>query len=105
MVNYPVTTFYVKNESEKPVSFKTSVIKYSSIGPYEMTLPFIVAPNDSVLARRTNYYFDALPNEWFSNFDVFPNDSVDFNDPNKSENWIKSLDEKGRVVYIFTLAK
>ena len=105
MVNYPLTTFYVKNNTDKTVNFKASVIKYSSMGQFEMTLPFTVLPKDSVLARRANFRKDVLPNQWFTQFIIFPVDSVVLNDPNISTNWIKSTDAKGKLIYTFNIAK
>jgi hypothetical protein len=103
--NYPLTTFYVRNNTDKTVNFKASVIKYSSMGQVEMTLPFTVLPNDSVLARRANFRKDVLPNQWFTEFIIFPVDSVVLNDPNISANWIKSTDTKGKLIYTFKIAK
>ena len=70
-----------------------------------MTLPFTVLPNDSVLARRAKFRKDVLPNEWFTQFIIFPVDSVVLNDPNISTNWIKSTDAKGKLIYSFSIAK
>lgn len=53
--DYPITTFYVKNNSTKVINFKPSLIKQSMNGPFEMTLPFTVQPKDSVLARQTRF--------------------------------------------------
>lgn len=105
MVNYTPTTFYVKNSTDKTLNFKASIIKYSSMGPFEMTLPFCVPPNDSVLARRVSLRKDALPTDWFTKFIIFPSDSISFNDPNNPNNWMKSIDQKGRQVYIFNMTK
>ena len=105
MVNYPLTTFYVKNNTNKPVNFKASVIKYNTMGQVEMTLPFTVLPKDSVPARRANFSKDVSSNEWFTQFLIFPVDSVVLNDPNISANWIKSLDAKGKPIYTFNIAK
>jgi hypothetical protein len=105
MVGYPVTTFYVKNNSDKTLNFKASVMKYSSMGQFEMTLPFTVLPHDSVLARRIGLKKNAEPITWFTRFIIFPTDSILFNDPNISANWIKSTDTKGRPVYTFKMAK
>ena len=105
MVNYPLTTFYVKNNTNKIINFKASVVKYSSMGQFEMTLPFTVLPTDSVVARRVNFRKDVSPNEWFTQFLVFPIDSVVLNDPNISTNWIKSSDSKGKPIYTFNIAK
>ncbi len=105
MINYPTTTFYVKNTTNKTLNFKASIIKYSSMGPFEMTLPFAVPPNDSVLARKANFHKDAAPTAWFSKFTIFPSDSITFNDPNNSQNWLRSIDSKGRPAYLFNMAK
>jgi hypothetical protein len=105
MVNYPITTFYVKNNTRKTVNFKASVIKLSSMGQFEMTLPFSIPPNDSTIARRVGFRKDALPTDWFTSFIIFPIDSISFNDPKKEANWIKSIDSKGKPVYTFTMAK
>lgn len=105
MVNYPTTTFYVKNTTNKTQNFKASVIKYSSMGQFEMTLPFSVPPNDSVLARQVGFKKDALPTAWFTKFIIFPTDSTNFNDPNNSKNWVKSFDKKGNPIYIFNMTK
>lgn len=105
MTNYQLTTFYVKNNTDKTVNFKASVIKYSSMGQFEMTLPFTILPKDSVLARRAKFRKDVLPNQWFTQFIIFPVDSVVLNDPNISINWIKSTDAKGKLIYTFNIAK
>src|SRR5688500_13724851 len=105
-MNYPATKFYVKNNTESTINFKATVIKQSTItGPFEMTVPFTVFPGDSVLARHVNFRKDAYPNEWFTNFALFPINGVVFNDPNQPENWIKSTDDKGKPVYTFTVSK
>lgn len=106
MTNYPMTTFYVKNTSDKVQNFKASIMKQSSItGPFEMNLPFAVPPNDSVVARQVGFRKDAQPTAWFTKFIIFPTDGVVFNDPNINENWVKSTDEKGKTVYTFTMTK
>jgi hypothetical protein len=105
MTNYPLTTFYVKNNTDQTVNFKATVVKQSSMGPFERTVPFTVPARDSVLARQTNFHSDAEPNQWFTDFTLFPIEGVFFNDPNKPESWIKSTDAKGRPVYTFTVGK
>lgn len=75
------------------------------MGQFEMTLPFTVLPNDSVLARRGKFKRDASPNKWFTVFILFPVDSVALNNPNLSQNWIKSTDSKGKPIYTFNVAK
>ncbi len=103
--NYPLTTFYVKNNTTQTINFKATVLKISSMGPFDMTVPFTVMPQDSVLARRVNYKKDASPNEWFSQFLIFPVEGITFNDPNDASKWIKSTDENGKLFYTFTLGK
>ncbi|MGN6435944.1 MAG: hypothetical protein ACTHMM_05395 [Agriterribacter sp.] len=106
MTNYPMTTVYVKNNSNKTLNFKASIVKYSSMGgPFEMTLPFTVLPHDSVVARRVGLKNGALPTVWFTSFNIFPTDSVSFNDPNNAANWIRSTDTKGKPVYTFIMTK
>lgn len=104
--NYAMTTFYVKNNSDKTLNFKASIVKYSSMGgPVEMTLPFTVLPHDSVLARRVGLKKDALPTAWFTKFNIFPTDSISFNDPDNAANWVKSTDANGKPVYTFIMNK
>ena len=104
-INYPMTSFYVKNNSDKTVNFKASIIKHSSMGLMEMTLPFIVLPNDSVLARKVGFRKGVPPTVWFSNFIIFPTDSIEFNNPNDTINWIKSIDSNSKPIYIFNITK
>jgi hypothetical protein len=103
--NYTLTTFYVKNSTDKTVNFKVSVLKYSSMGQFEMTLPFTVLPKDSVLARKVNFRKNILPNLWFTQFTIFPIANVVFNDPNLPTNWIRSTNAKGEVIYTFNIVK
>lgn len=105
MVNYPMTTFYVKNTTNETLNFKASVIKQSSMGPHEITLPFAVPPNDSIVARQVGFKKGIEPTAWFSKFVIFPSDSIVFSDPNDPTNWVKTYDEKGRPVYTFNLTK
>lgn len=105
MVNYPTTTFYVKNTTNETLNFKASIIKQSSMGPHEMTLPFAVPPNDSIVARRVGFKKGIEPTAWFTKFIIFPSDSITFNDPNDPANWEKTMDEKGKPVYIFNMTE
>lgn len=102
---YPTTTFYVKNDSEKAINFKSTVLKHSSNGPFEMTVPFTVQPKDSVLARQVGFKKDAEPQNWFTNFTIFPVDGVKISDPNKPENWEKWVNSKGKPCFTFTIAE
>jgi len=105
MVNYPMTTFYVKNNTDRTLNFKASIMKHTSMGLMEMTLPFSVPPHDSIVARKVNRKIDAPPTTWFTKFIIFPTDSVWFNDPKSQENWIKSINAKGKPDYTFIMTK
>jgi hypothetical protein len=103
---HPITRFYVKNNSEKSINFKITIIKHNSMGLSEMTNAFTVLPKDSILARQIGFKKDGLnPQSWFSNFTVFPIDNIEMNDPNKAENWIKESDSNNKPIYTFTIAK
>ena len=104
-VNYPVTTFYAKNNSDKTLNFKASIMKHNTMGQFQMTLPFTVRPHDSVLARQVGLRKGVEPTAWFKSFIIFPTDSIVFNNPNDAANWIKSIDAKGRPIYTFTMTK
>lgn len=104
--NYPLTTFFVKNTSDKPISFTTSIIKRSQMaGPQIITKAFTVNPNDSILARELYYKKDTQsPQGWFSEFKIMPVDGIKMNDPLLASRWKKSTKEKN-IYYTFTLNK
>lgn len=87
------------------MSFRASVELYSTTGPNVLSKPFAVLPKDSVLARVVKLRKDLPPTAWFTEFIVFPKDSVTRNDPKNADNWIKTTDAKGRPVYTFNLAR
>lgn len=97
---YPTTTFWINNNTDKTVNFRASIIKYSSMGPYKMTLPFTIEPNDSVLFRQVGFHKNGNPARVFSEINFFPLDPKT-NNPSDSTNWIKSLDQKGKPKYNF----
>jgi len=103
---YPTTRFYVKNNSDEIVKFEAAVIKRSSItGPYEYSLPFTIAPKDSVLARQIGFKKDGKsPEKWFTKFTIKPHKNLRFKDPNKSENWVKHMVD-GKPIYTFTITE
>ncbi len=88
-----------------PISFKAIDKVFSSPSVNWASLPFTVLPNDSVLARKVQLRKDAPPTAWFTQFVLFPVDSVKLNDPNDPNNWIKSTDAKGKQIYTFNVAK
>jgi hypothetical protein len=98
---YPMTEFYVKNTSDKIISFEASVIKPPDY--YEVSLPFTVYPNDSVLARKIGFAKDGKnPQKWFNKFVIHPVEGIPMNDPKLSENWIK-CNTNSIPTYVFTL--
>ena len=103
--NYPMTSFYVQNDSQKAIDFKATVIKHSTAGPFAMTVPFTVNPQDSVLARQVGFRKDAEPNAWFREFSISPAEGVKTNNPYQPENWKKGTDSKGKPTYTFTIAE
>lgn len=104
--NYPTTTFFVKNNSDKTVFFKTTILKRNSMGLFEMNNNFSVNPKDSVLTRQVGFKRDSEnPEKWFTNFTIFHTDGIKYNDPNKSSNWKKRTNEKGQPYYTFIVAE
>lgn len=103
--SYTMSTFYVKNTSDKPVNFNATVIKYSQTGPFLMNVPFVVMPKDSVLARRVKLKSGLTPENWFTEFKIFPTDGLEFNDPKEPRNWVKSMGNDGNPVYTFEIVK
>ena len=104
--DHVMTEFYVKNTSSKTISFEATIVKPSTItGPYEVTLPFTVNANDRVLARKIEFQKDGNdPQKWFTKFVIHSVEGIQMNDPNLSENWVKS-NKDGTPVYEFTLNK
>jgi hypothetical protein len=104
--DYLKTEFYVKNTSSQTINFDITIVKHSTItGPYEISLPFTLNVNDSVLARRTEMKKDGKnPQEWFTKFVIHPVEGIQMNDPNLPENWIK-YNTNDTPIYVFTLNK
>lgn len=104
--NSPMTAFIVKNTSERPISFSASVVKFSqSMGPQTINNSFTVNPKDSLIVRQTYFKRDGEnPQNWFQEFNIFPVDGIEMNDPKNAQNWIKS--SKGNIpIYTFTINK
>lgn len=102
---YTTNTFYVKNTSSKPVSFDVSVWKFSQNVSYNVKQSFTVSPNDSVLTRRASMKNNLGPEKYFTHFNIFPTDSLEFNDPRNPQNWIKTIGQDGKPVYTFNIVK
>src|SRR5690606_15509577 len=104
--NSPMTAFIVKNTSDKTISFTAGVLKHSQMmGPHVITNSFTVKPNDSVIARQTYFKRDGEnPQNWFTDFDIFPVEGIELNDPKIRENW-KKPSKDNVPTYTFTLNK
>lgn len=104
--NSPMTAFIVKNTSDKTISFTVGVLKHSQMmGPHVITNSFTVKPNDSVIARQTYFKRDGEnPQNWFTDFDIFPVEGIELNDPKIRENW-KKPSKDNVPTYTFTLNK
>jgi hypothetical protein len=100
------TAFFVKNTSNKPISFTSSVLKHSqTMGPHIIQNSFTVKPNDSILVRNIYFKSDGEnPQAWFREFNIFPVDSIEMNNPKLAENWKKFNKEKFQY-FTFTLNK
>jgi len=97
-------SFYVKNTAENPISFSTTIWKFSQInGMYKVTSDYTVNSGDSVLARKATYSSDVIePNKWFESFVITPVEGIEMSNPNLVENWVKYIRD-GLPVYVFTL--
>ena len=103
--SYTMSTFYVKNTSDKAVSFDASVLKFSQNGPYDVNQSFTIKPNDSVLTRKGSMRNDISPEKWFTQFNIFPTDNLEFNDPKNPQNWIKTIGKDEKPIYTFNIVK
>ena len=104
--NSPMTAFIVKNTSDKSISFSASVVKFSqSMGAQTINNSFTVKPKDSLIVRQTYFKRDGEnPQNWYQEFNIFPVDGIEMNNPKKAENWIKS--SKDNIpIYTFTINK
>ncbi|WP_447951084.1 hypothetical protein [Chryseobacterium koreense] len=100
------TAFIIKNTSEKPINATIGVIKCStSFGCQEYKNSFTFKAKDSMIVRQTIFKKDSeKPQSWFSSFETFPTDGIEFNDPKNAENWKKSTMDKYQI-YTFTINK
>jgi hypothetical protein len=101
--NIPTTDFYVKNTSDKTITFVASVLKFSTMTT--QTVSFKVNAKDSVLAREIGYSRDGTePQSWFESFTIQPVSGIQMNDPNLAANWVK-YNVNNKPIYVFTLNK
>jgi hypothetical protein len=100
--NYPMTTFWVANQTDKTINFKSTVLKHStSTGPYEMTLPFMVRPKDSVLVRYIGFRTGGNPGRVFIDLTFFPVGGIVFKNFADSTSWKKAIDANGMPKYTY----
>lgn len=104
--NYPMTSFYVKNASDKAIDFQATVMKQSTVtGAFPLTVPFTVNPQDSILARQVGFRKNVEPQQWFTQFTISSVEGVKINDPYKPANWKRGTNSKGKPTYTFTIAE
>jgi len=97
---YPTTTFWINNNSEKTVNIKASIFKDSLPPPHIMDLFFTIEPADSVLFRQSTFSKQGNPAKIFKEIKFVPLEKR-MNNPTDSANWIKSNDAKGKPKYNF----
>lgn len=93
MINPPMKAYVFKNTSDKSISFTAGVWKYNI--HQVVTNSFTVKPHDSLIFRQTSGFVEVK---------IFPVDSIEMNDPNVAENWVKS-EKEGIPIYTFTINK
>lgn len=96
--NYPTTSFWIHNNSEKEVNFNASIYKANTPPPHIMSQLFTINPGDSVLFRRTGFPKKGNPVNVFKEMNFIPINKR-MHDPNDSLNWIKSVGNKGKPKY------
>jgi hypothetical protein len=97
---YPTTTFWINNNTNKTVNFRASIYKANLPPPSIMSLPFTIEPGDSVLFRQVGFHKQGNPAKVFKEMNFIPVDKK-MNNPKDSISWIKSTDTKGLPKYNF----
>jgi hypothetical protein len=99
---FPTTRFYVRNKTDKPVHF----IVYVNFASQEKNrmAKFVVQKDTSVLVRKLGLSKKATLHDVFYNLKFDAADSVKQN-PNDFKNWVKSENQWGKPIYIFTATK
>jgi hypothetical protein len=97
--SYPMTTFWINNNTEKEVHFTAGAIHLPSQSI--QTLPFSIPPNDSILLRRIGLKEGANITNVFGNISFMTIDSIEIKDPMNPENWQKGKDKNGKTTFIF----
>jgi|SRR6056297_527246 len=97
--NYPTTSFWVNNNTDKEVHFTAGAVHLPT---YSIrTLPFSVPPKDSVLVRRIGLKEGGDVTNVFGDISFMTIDSVEIKDPMNPENWEKSKDQNGKPKFTF----
>jgi hypothetical protein len=102
----PMTSFIVKNTSDKSIRFSASTFRQSkNNGKLVIKNTYTVNANDSIIVKKDHYKKDgADPQSWFQEFRIFTVDGIDFNDPNNAANWVKTVKDN-KPAYTFTINK
>jgi len=99
--SYPMTTFWVNNNTEKEVRFTAGAFHLPSHSI--RTLPFSIPPNDSVLLRRIGLKEGGNITNIFGDISFVTMDSIKIKDPMNLENWQKAKDKNGQTIFIFKI--
>jgi hypothetical protein len=97
---YPTTTFWINNNTEKTVNIKASLFIDSLPPPHIQDVFFTIEPEDSVLFRQSTFNKQGNPAKIFKEIKFVPLDKR-MNNPTDSANWIKSTDLKGKPKFNF----
>jgi hypothetical protein len=97
---YPTTTFWVHNNTEKAVNLTAIVFKDSLPPPHLMNLSYTILPADSVLFLQSTFNKQGNPAKVFKEMKFVPVDKQ-MNRPTDSLNWIKTTDSKGKPKFNF----
>ena len=97
---YPTTTFWVNNNTEKTVNLSATIFVDTLPPPHLKNLEFSIPPSDSVLFRQSTFNKQGNPAKTFKEMKFVPVDKK-MNRPTDSINWIKTIDSKGKPKYNF----
>lgn len=97
---YPTTTFWINNNTEKTVNIKASLFIDTLPPPHILDVFFTIEPEDSVLFRQSTFNKQGNPAKIFKEIKFVPVDKQ-INNPSDSTNWIKSMDSNGKPKFNF----
>lgn len=99
--SYPTTSFWVNNDSNKEVHFTAGA--YHIPSRTVRYLPFKVNPKDSVLVRIIGLKKTGDVTNVFENIKFLEPNGLNVKDPMIPQNWIRTIDEKGKPKYIYKI--